>query len=747
MTDPRRPHPPPPYPAPEAPASTPDAAWPGGVVPVRPRTLQPDATAPPSASPQSPQHPPRPTDGERSAGRPAAASTVVPAVPPAPQFLPALHPVADPGHGHDAPTAEVAGRRHPEVPARAASKPPVPAPIAPEPAPVALEPGARLDRWVLDRRIGRGATAEVWAARHAELDAPVAIKFFRGRAASFAHVLGEAKAAAGIPSPNAIWVYDAGLLGGHHAIVMELCGNGMAGAKSLADVPAPQPEEAARLIAQAARGVAAAHAGGVFHKDIKPANILLNPNDGRAQITDFGLASPALWKRPAHAKHEAASTVWLDGGKAPGGPRAPAASSDPLAFLRGPVRVGTPEFMAPEQASGLRRDLDPHDPAVAAALAAIDVYGLGATLYALLAGHPPHPHGALLHAETLDAEAILAQVVEAPAPPMRAAAPHVPARLAALIDRAMARDPANRFASAGELADDLEAWLAEQPTSLDTPASALGVYLWRERARVGLVALLAFVTLGSFAVVSRNVARIADQRTQLATAADELALRQAELAEISAQKNALSTDLTATREDLSETRARLDKTAGTLTTKERELRSRTAELGSVRQDLGLTTATLEQTREALTLTTSTLEATQEALEAARERIAALEEAEAALEAAEAALRGQLAATTTTLRDTEARLTTTRASLDDTTARLRSTESQRDALAADKRALQDEITAGRAAYAELRARAEAAQTELEQVRQRLRAARAEIESLRAAQAVPVTPVPVTPVPTP
>jgi serine/threonine protein kinase len=313
-----------------------------------------------------------------------------------------------------------------------------------QPAPLAA--GLRLDRWVLERRLGKGATAEVWAARHAELDAPVAIKLFRGRAASLAHVLGEAKAAAGIPSPNAIWVYDAGEIGGHQAIVMELCGGGERPPRSLADADDLSPAEAARLIAEAARGVAAAHAGHVFHKDIKPANILQNPLDGRAQITDFGLASPSLWRRPAHAPHPAASTLWLDadgtGGEDLPAPRPQSPTlEDHLAPVRGGVRVGTPEFMAPEQAAGLRRDLDPHDPRVAAVLRAIDVYGLGATLYTLLAGEPPFPHGTLAGRSDLDAEAILAQILEGPPPPLRARAPHVPARLAAIVARAMAPDP------------------------------------------------------------------------------------------------------------------------------------------------------------------------------------------------------------------------------------------------------------------------------------------------------------------
>ena len=169
-------------------------------------------------------------------------------------------------------------------------------PGGPGGVPARLIPGVRLGRWSLDRVIGEGATATVWAAHHSVLGTPVAIKVFSPRGLAWQQVLGEARAAAGIPSPNAIWVYDVDTFDGHHCIVMELSASGEQLAGSLRDLGKLAPDRAARLVAQAARGVAAAHAGSVFHKDIKPANILVHPLDGRAQITDFGLANPLLWR-------------------------------------------------------------------------------------------------------------------------------------------------------------------------------------------------------------------------------------------------------------------------------------------------------------------------------------------------------------------------------------------------------------------------------------------------------------------
>ncbi len=472
-----------------------------------------------------------------------------------------------------------------------------------------LRRGTRLGKWTLDRVLGDGATATVWAAHHTQLGTPVAIKFFRGTSRSFRTVLGEAKAAAGIPSPYAIWVYDVEVLEGHHAIVMELCAADGEMGESLRSHLITAPADAARLIAQAARGVSAAHAGGVFHKDIKPANILVNPSDGRAQITDFGLANPVLWRVLTQRGHrEAQSTVCVEG---PGS--VPAGDFDPHAGIRGRVRVGTPEFMAPEQAGGLRPDLDPVDPTHRRYLAALDVYGLGATLYAMLAGFGPYPF-AELDPSAATAEQIMAQVVASPPPRLRRVARSVPRRLAAIVERAMARDPFDRYEDAESLADDLEAWIAGYPTTLEpTPLHSLGVHLVRERAKVALLLVLAGVVGASSYVVADNLERISVQREHITEQAAALAQNRDELAQLQDTRASLETSLAETETTLEKTRTQLSEKAGLADARARDLAKSSASLARVSGALSQTSSTLGERTAAL-----------EAAQVDMERLATLE---------------------------------------------------------------------------------------------------------------------------
>lgn len=536
--------------------------------------------------------------------------------------------------------------------------PPPPA-VGPTPPPkppartAALGRGARLGRWVLDRRLGEGATATVWAAHHEELGAPVAIKVFARRDLPFHTVLGEARAAAGIPSRHVAWVFDADTFDGHHAIVMELVGSPDQPAKSLREALVRTPREAARWIAEAARGVDAAHAVGVFHKDVKPANILVNPVDRRAQITDFGLANPVLWAGLATDRRRSAqSTVCAE--KAAG----PVDPSDPCAAIRGPVRVGTPEFMAPEQARGLRRDLDPTNPEHRRFLVTLDVYGLGATLYALLAGEPPFPHGG--DGGERDANAIMAQAAKESPRPLHDVAPQVPRRLAAIVHRAMAFDPRHRHPTAAALADDLEAWIAERPTSVDGALLAAAVHVRRERVRAGLLVALTLVTLASFAIVASNVRRIEAQQA-------EIAARRTELDQLGDDRARLASDLDAERARLVQASGQLDATGKALAEREVALATTSTQLESTSAELSSATVSLE---------------------AARARVTALE-------AIETDLRRELA-------DTTAALDVTRAQLGTTSGQLEATRRSLD-LASDR--VDDLDGRLRITEAELRARAE------------------------------------------
>ncbi|MCB9682980.1 MAG: protein kinase [Alphaproteobacteria bacterium] len=556
--------------------------------------------------------------------------------------------------------------------------------------PAKLFSGARLGRWILDRILGDGATATVWAAHHEQLGAPVAIKVFHRKDLPFGNVLGEARAAAGIPSRNAIWVYDVDTLDGHHAIVMELCADDNRVAQSLRDELVEDPRRAARLVAEAARGVAAAHALDVFHKDIKPANILVNPNDDRAQITDFGLANPLLWVGvPRTSRDQSAqTTVCVDHLIT-----APADAADPLAPIRGSLRLGTPEFMAPEQAVGLRRDLDPKEPLDRRHLVAIDVYGLGATLYHVLAHHPPFPHSDLQ--DVVEAVPIMDQVAAVPPLPLSRQAPTAPRRLVRIVDKAMARNPRDRYASAADLAADLEAWLADRPTSVDTnPLTRLGVHLHRERAAVSLLAALALVTVGSSWVVAQNAQRIADQSARLAQGQEELTA-------LEAAHGAVKADLAAT--------------SATLATTRTELAQKDDLLDATGKELAQSEAKLVTTSQRLSSTADQLTASQSALDAATARIAALEQAATALQAR--------------LDAVQADLTTTSEALDRDRTRLADATQRADGLAARVAAQDDEISKGKAAYARLQDAAAAAKAELEEEKVQVRRLRSENAQLR------------------
>jgi Tol biopolymer transport system component len=274
--------------------------------------------------------------------------------------------------------------------------------LAPE-----LPLGTRLGEFRLVREIGRGGMGIVYEAHQESLGRPVALKILPAGAALDERLairfLREARAAARLRHPAIVPVYTSGRAEGVLYFAMELV-PGRTLAAAIADGPLA-PEDAARIAAEIARGLDHAHGHGLVHRDVKPENVLLTP-DGRARITDFGLVLETGAGRMTLSRYA----------------------------------LGTPAFAAPEQARG--DDVGP----------ASDVYGLGAVLYAMLAGRPPF-------ADEVPSVALARVLTEAP-PDVLALRPDAPPDLAAICRRAMARAPQDRHATAGAMADDLDRFLA-----------------------------------------------------------------------------------------------------------------------------------------------------------------------------------------------------------------------------------------------------------------------------------------------
>jgi serine/threonine-protein kinase len=274
-------------------------------------------------------------------------------------------------------------------------------------------PGYRLEEW-----LGGGGGGNVYRAVQQLAGRTVAVKILAegGRRTRFSR---EIRALAQLRHPNVVDVYEVGESSIGPFYSMELMTAGSLARQIRERGPLP-PAVAAELVEKAARGVAAAHAAGILHRDLKPANVLIDAN-GEPKVADFGLAKS------------------LDLDVDPDGSTAdPATPSG--AFL------GTPSYMAYEQAAGKPRDID----------AQTDVYGLGAVLYQALTGEPPY--------RGENSATILHQVLtEAPLPPRRLN-PRIPAVLEAICLKALARKKTDRYKSVLEFAGDLENWRSGRST-------------------------------------------------------------------------------------------------------------------------------------------------------------------------------------------------------------------------------------------------------------------------------------------
>ena len=296
-------------------------------------------------------------------------------------------------------------------------------------------PGRFFGDYEILGELARGGMGIVYRARQVSLNRPVALKMIAaGQLATPAQVQRfrlEAEAAARLDHPNIVPIYEVGEHQAQHFYSMKLIEGGtMANCESRQADSAAAPTEVsashggraqprklsgqsaiASLLAKVARAVHYAHQRGVLHRDLKPTNILLDPQ-GQPHVTDFGLAK--LFEEESSLTQTVAV-------------------------------LGTPAYMAPELASGK----------AAEATTAADIYSLGAILYELLTGRPPFRAATALETMRL--------AVEREPPPPRTLDPRIARDLEIISLQCLEKDPVRRYSSAQSLAEDLEHWLAGEP--------------------------------------------------------------------------------------------------------------------------------------------------------------------------------------------------------------------------------------------------------------------------------------------
>lgn len=302
----------------------------------------------------------------------------------------------------------------------------------------------RIGGYRILREIGRGSMGIVYEARDEARDQRVALKILLGASSieekAVRRFLREAQMLERIRHPNIVPIYRFGEERGTYFFAMQFI-DGQTIASLVRKGPI-EPRRAAEIARQAAVALDCAHRATIVHRDIKPANLILDTNDN-VLLMDFGLAT-----------HDRAATITDSG-----------------------ALVGTPMYMSPEQVTGAKGEVDSRT----------DVYSLGATLYEMLAGRPPFDSG--------NVQSILRQIVELDPPSPRRFSAAVPRDLATITLKAMEKRPESRFASAHELAMELDRFLKGERIKARRASSAKQLLRRARRhprvaALVGTVAVL-----------------------------------------------------------------------------------------------------------------------------------------------------------------------------------------------------------------------------------------------------------------
>ncbi len=271
----------------------------------------------------------------------------------------------------------------------------------------------QLGDYELLEEVGRGGMGVVYRAQQTSLNRVVAIKMIEENRPSSSEnrqrFLAEAEASARLEHPGIVTVYEVNEFEGHPYFSMQLV-NGKTLAERLQQGPLSQ-RESARIMAEVCRAIAFAHEHGVLHRDLKPSNILLDRQQ-RPLVSDFGLAKFT-------------------------------GSGDDL--TRSGAVIGTPSYMSPEQASGRSSLVGP----------ASDIYSLGSVLYHLLTGRPP-----FLAESPME---LVLKILEDEPPPPRLLEPRIDRDLEMIVTRSIQKPPDLRYATATEMAEDLESFLRDEP--------------------------------------------------------------------------------------------------------------------------------------------------------------------------------------------------------------------------------------------------------------------------------------------
>ncbi|MDX1600046.1 MAG: protein kinase [Anaerolineales bacterium] len=329
--------------------------------------------------------------------------------------------------------------------------------------------GRTLSKVEIKRRLGRGGMAEVYLGRHTTLDRPVAVKILQAHLQEEEDLkrrfMAEARSVAGLRHPNIVQVFDYDVVDGRPYIVMELL-RGISLADYLTELHQSgltlPLSTVSRLIKKLASALDYAHERGIIHRDVKPANVMLRqgnneidptaplPPDVEPILTDFGVA------RLTHSTTQTATGTVL----------------------------GTPAYMSPEQVRGA--DIDSRS----------DIYSLGIVLYELLSGEPPFNH------ETTPAAVLVKHLNEDPPP-----VPQVSPGVQTILRKTLAKNPAQRYQQAGELAAALEAETTatvppgsshvKQPTAAGKSGRSFPLACWGIAA-LAAMGLLAVLAVGGF---------------------------------------------------------------------------------------------------------------------------------------------------------------------------------------------------------------------------------------------------------